>query len=120
MRVLGRGGGGGGEGVLGVPRQVRRLVASIGWAGCHPPYQDQNCICVSEFGCTNMCTFVLVCISICDTEKAVFRLVQGGRTWQAFGGGKHGHETYRQARNYNFCDKCVIFARNRNFSNLTQ
>ena len=74
MRVLGRGGGGGGEGVLGVPRQVRRMVASIGWAGCHPPYQDQNCICVSEFGCTNMCTFVLVCISNCDTEKAVFRL----------------------------------------------
>ena len=25
--------------------------------------------------CTNMSTFVLVCISICNTEKAVFRLV---------------------------------------------
>ena len=25
--------------------------------------------------CTNMSTFVLVCISICDTEKAVFWLV---------------------------------------------
>ena len=23
---------------------------------------------------------------------------QGGRTWQAFGGGKNGHETFRQAR----------------------
>ena len=46
--------------------------------------------------------------------------VQGGRTWQAFGGGKHGHETFRQARNYNFRDKCVSFARNLKFSNLTQ
>ena len=72
MRVLGRGGGGGGEGVLGVPRQVRRMVASIGLAGCHLPHQDQNCIWVLEFGCTNTSTFVLVCISICDTEKAVF------------------------------------------------
>ena len=45
---------------------------------------------------------------------------QGGRTWQAFGGGKHGHETFRQARNYNFRDKCVVFARNLKFSNLTQ
>ena len=45
---------------------------------------------------------------------------QGGRTWQAFGGGKNGHETFRQARNYNFRDKCVIFARNLKFSNLTQ
>ena len=46
--------------------------------------------------------------------------IQGGRTWQAFGGGKHGHETFRQARNYNFRDKCVVFARNLKFSNLTQ
>ena len=45
---------------------------------------------------------------------------QGGRTWQAFGGGKHGHETFRQARNYNFRDKCVVFARNLKFSILTQ
>ena len=46
--------------------------------------------------------------------------VQGGRTWQAFGGGKNGHETFRQARIYNFRDKCVVFARNLKFSNLTQ
>ena len=45
---------------------------------------------------------------------------QGGRTWQAFGGGKNGHETFRQARNYNFRDKCVVFARYLKFSNLTQ
>ena len=45
---------------------------------------------------------------------------QGGRTWQAFGGGKNGHETFRQARIYNFRDKCVVFARNLNFFNLTQ
>jgi len=45
---------------------------------------------------------------------------QGGRTWQDFGGGKNGHETFRQARIYNFRDKCVVFARNLKFSNLTQ
>ena len=45
---------------------------------------------------------------------------QGGRTWQALGGGKNGHETFRQARIYNFRDKCVVFARNLKFSNLTQ
>ena len=47
-------------------------------------------------------------------------LLQGGRTWQAFGGDKNGHETFRQARIYNFRDKCVVFARNLKFSNLTQ
>ena len=45
---------------------------------------------------------------------------QGDRTWQAFGGGKNGHETFRQARIYNFRDKCVVFTRNLKFSNLTQ
>ena len=44
----------------------------------------------------------------------------GGRTWQAFGGGKNGHETFCQARIYNFRDKCVVFARNRKFATLTQ
>ena len=43
-----------------------------------------------------------------------YGLKQGGRTWQAFGGGKKGHETFRQVRNYNFRDKCV------KFSNLIQ
>ena len=46
--------------------------------------------------------------------------VQGGRTWQPFVGGKNGHENFRQARFYNFCDKCVVFARIRKFANLTQ
>ena len=34
--------------------------------------------------------------------------------------GKNGHENFRQARIYNFRDKCVVFARNRKFANLTQ
>ena len=46
--------------------------------------------------------------------------VQGGRTWQPFVGGKNGHENFRQTRIYNFCDKCVVFARNRKFANLTE
>ena len=45
---------------------------------------------------------------------------QGGRTWQPFVGGKKGHENFRQVRIYNFRDKCVVFARNRKFANLTQ
>ena len=48
------------------------------------------------------------------------RINQGDRTWQAFGGGENGHETFRHARIYNFRDKCVVFARNLKFSNLTQ
>ena len=43
--------------------------------------------------------------------------------WQDLAGfrrGKNGHETFRQARIYNFRDKCVVFARNLKFSNLTQ
>ena len=45
---------------------------------------------------------------------------QGGRTWQPFVGGKNGHANFRQARTYNFRDKCVVFGRNRKFANLTQ
>ena len=54
--------------------------------------------------------------------KIVVKIVvnQGGRTWQPFVGGKNGHENFRQARIYNFRDKCVVFARNRKFANLTQ
>ena len=46
--------------------------------------------------------------------------MQGGRTWQPFVGGKNGNENFRQARIYSFRDKCVVFARNCKFSNLTQ
>ena len=46
--------------------------------------------------------------------------LQGGRTWQSFVGGKNGHENFRQTRTYNFRNKCVVFARNLKFSNLTQ
>ena len=45
---------------------------------------------------------------------------QGGRTWQPFVEGKSGHENFRQARIYNFRDKCVVFARNHKLANLTQ
>ena len=45
---------------------------------------------------------------------------QGGRIWQPFVGGKNGHENFRQECIYNFRDKCVIFARNHKFANLTQ
>ena len=45
---------------------------------------------------------------------------QGGRSWQPFGEGKNGHANFRQARICYFRDKCVVFARNLKFSNLTQ
>ena len=45
---------------------------------------------------------------------------QGGRTWQPFVGRKNGNENFRQARIYNFCVKCVVFARNRKFAKSTQ
>ena len=57
---------------------------------------------------------------VAEHGKQKTRTHQGGRTWQAFGGGKNGHETFRQARIYNFRDKCVVFAHNLKFSNLTQ
>ena len=65
----------------------------------------------------NLCRFWLK-FSSADRFKHMCR--QGGRTWQAFGGGKNGDETLRQARIYNFRDKCVVFVRNLKFSNLTQ
>ena len=46
--------------------------------------------------------------------------IQSVRTWQPFVGDKNGHENFRQARIYNFRDKCVVYARNRKFANLTQ
>ena len=54
-----------------------------------------------------------------DLDRGEVDRGQGGRTWQAFGGGKNGHETF-QARIYNFREKYVIFARNLKFSKLTQ
>ena len=52
--------------------------------------------------------------------KHGFNVHQGGRTWQAFVGGKSGHENFRQTRICNFRNKCVVLARNRKFANLTQ
>ena len=67
------------------------------------------------------------CSNCCRTKRNECTLLfvsgvvkQGGRTWQPFVGGKNGHENFRQARIYNFCDKCVVFAHNRKFANLTQ
>ena len=45
---------------------------------------------------------------------------QGGRTWQPFIGGKNGHENFCQAHISNFRHKCIVFARNHKFANLTQ
>ena len=42
--------------------------------------------------------------------------IQGGRTWQPFVEGKNGHENFRQARMYNFRDKCDVFAGNCKFA----
>ena len=66
---------------------------------------------------------------IYKTKNLLFRSVcrnlgydhdQGGRTWQLFVGDKNGHESFRQARIYNFLVKCIVFAHNRKFADLTQ
>ena len=63
----------------------------------------------------NFVHYVLLPTEQAETYLKIYYLTQilrqGGRTWQAFGGGKNGHETFRQARIYNFHDKCVVFAR---------
>ena len=48
------------------------------------------------------------------------RITQGGRSWQPFGESKNGHKNFRQVRIYFICNKCVVFARNCIFANLTQ
>ena len=49
-----------------------------------------------------------------------FGIGQGGRTWRPFVGPKNGHGNFRQVLIYNFRDKCVVFACNGKFANLTQ
>ena len=73
---------------------------------------------ILQFGPTKIsATAKILKIKIDVTHNA---LAQGGRTWQPFVGSKNGNENYRQARIYNFCVKCVVFARNRKFAKLTQ
>ena len=61
-------------------------------------------------------------VSFLGTAKLIVGTLrrQGGRTWQPFVGSKNGNENFRQARIYNFRVKCVVFARNRKFANLTK
>ena len=49
-----------------------------------------------------------------------FLLDPGWQDLAGFRRGQKGHEIFRQARFYNFRDKCVVFARNLKFSNSTQ
>ena len=93
-----------------------RVLATGDWAGA--PLLEQHS--ESHFFGTP-CVFILrnivlysfLCFNSADA-------IQGGITWQPFARGKNGHENFRQARIYNFRDKCVVFARNLKFSNLTQ
>ena len=48
-------------------------------------------------------------IDVIREQNVFYHWTQGGRTWQAFGGGKNGHETFRQARIYNFRDKSQLW-----------
>ena len=52
-------------------------------------------------------------------KPKILNTPQSGRSWQPFGEGKKGHKNFRQARICYFRDKCVVFARNRKFTNLT-
>ena len=70
---------------------------------------------IADISATNSLTTDSICLIIAWNQPN-----SGCRTWQPFVGGKKGHENFRQARNYNFRDKCVIFVRNRKFANLIQ
>ena len=53
----------------------------------------------------------------------VFKVGYNRSGWQnlaAFRQEQKGNENFRQARIYNFCVKCVFFARNHIFAKLTQ
>ena len=55
----------------------------------------------------------VVSVGIRKDESLNIGLVQGGRTWQPFVGGKNGNENFRQARSYNFRDKCVVLRKSK-------
>ena len=94
------------------------LLDEHGEPGYNNQLRNATCQCVE---CRYIDVFILQLATIGQLRTSLnISGVQGGRTWQAFGGGKNGHETFRQARIYNFRDKCVVFARNLKFSNLTQ
>ena len=63
---------------------------------------------------------VIIVHGVWPTRPSHLSYSQGGRTWQPFVGSKNGNENFRQARNYNFCVKCFVFARNRKFAKLNQ
>ena len=63
---------------------------------------------------------LLINLMILDDSAMHYRLRQGGRSWQLFVEGKIGRDNFRQVRVYYFHNKCVVFARNRKFANLTQ
>ena len=46
--------------------------------------------------------------------------MKGGRSWQPFGKGKNGYKSFHQARICYFRHKCIVFAHNCKFANLTQ
>ena len=59
-------------------------------------------------------------LKIYNKKKLCRPFQQGGRSWQPFGEGKNGQKNFRQSSIYFFCDKCIVFARNYKFANLTQ
>ena len=82
----------------------QKLCVAAGWRHCKAPSQDRFTPC-----------------PLAPSARPLLFLMYdlGGRTWQPLVGGKNGHENFRQARFYNFRDKCVC-ARNRKFATLHQ
>ena len=73
-----------------------------------------------HISCEDLWSHVRLCSHKALRRERCSNCQQGGRTWQPFVGGRNGHENFRQARIYNFRDKCDVFARNRKFAKLTQ
>ena len=74
------------------------------------------CLCIN-IPTSEQCQLLYGKLYMAMIKCYIFMLMQGGRTWQPFVGGKKGHESFCQARIYNFRDKCVVIARNRKFTN---
>ena len=73
---------------------------------------------VVSFGPTFCGTRNVPAVTFINLSKTKHK--QGSRSWQPFVEGKNGHANSRKAHIYYFRDKCVVFARNRKFANLTR
>ena len=69
---------------------------------------------------TMMIMMIMMTMMTMVMTMMIMVTMTGWQNLAAFRQGQNGQVNFRQARIYNFRDKCVVFARNRKFANLTQ